>query len=259
MRLFLLFSFLFSTCILHATDSTRTGRKKEQMQSTLLKFHYARHMPAGDMADRFGSSNAVGAGVVHQLGNNWQLAFSFRSIFSGKVKENGVLDSITGDNGLLLDINGTYAEVRMYERGYCWHVDFGKVFPIGNFSDNTGLLLSGGIGFIQHKIKFTFQRTVLPQLESDYFKGYDRLSNGLMFRGFAGYQHIDRKGLFNFVAGLEYMHGTTRSRRSYNYDTRMQDGRLRSDILLGVKVGVMIMLGSRQAGVNRKERERYFE
>ena len=135
----------------------------------------------------------------------------------------------------------------------------GKLIPLGSFERNSGLLITGGLGFMQHKLKFTFQRTVLPQLENNYYKGYDRLTNGLMVRGFFGYQRIDPKGRMNFYAGMELLNGFTKNRRSYNYDTRKADTELRNDMLLGLKIGIMISLSGRQAGNKKGEEERFFE
>lgn len=216
-------------------------------------------MPVGILAERYSGSNSLGVTLGYKFGKNWLVQGGLNTVFSGQVKENGVLDSMIGNGGLLVDNNGTYAEVRMYQRGYNWHVDFGKIFPIGNFDRNSGILFTAGIGFMEHKIKFTFQKTVLPQLEDGYYKGYDRLTNGIMARGFLGYQRIDPKGRLNFVAGFEMLNGFTKNRRAYNYDTRQSETARRNDLMLGFKIGIMVSLNGRQAGNSKAEEERYFE
>ncbi|MEZ4804189.1 MAG: hypothetical protein R2852_01515 [Bacteroidia bacterium] len=255
----LIFCVFAGVLSLHAQDSSRIKASSIYRNSTMFCVNYGRQVPIGKLNDRFGSSNSIGFTVGYKFGKNWQIQGGINTMFSGKVKENGVLDSMIGNGGLLVDINGTYAEVRMYQRGYHWHVDFGKIIPLGHFDVNSGLLLTAGVGFMQHKIKFTYQRTVLPQLESNYFKGYDRLTNGLMIRGFVGYQRIDSKSRLNFVAGLEFLEGFTYNRRSFNYDTRQRETELRKDILVGLKLGIMVSLSGRQAGKNKGDEERFFE
>ena len=245
----------------YSADSTAVASSKHSnyRNTVLLCMNYARQAPIGVLSKRFGGSNSVGFTFAYKFGRNFQVQGGVNTIFSGKVKESGILDSMIGNGGLLIDNTGTYADVRMYERGYNWHVDFGKIIPLGSFERNSGLLITGGLGFMQHKLKFTFQRTVLPQLENNYYKGYDRLTNGLMVRGFVGYQRIDPNGRMNFYAGMELLNGFTKNRRSYNYDTRKSDTELRNDMLLGLKIGIMISLSGRQAGNKKGDEERFFE
>ncbi len=227
--------------------------------SVLFCFNYGRQVPVGVLSKRFGGSNTVGFTTAYKFGNNYQIQSGINAIFSGKVKENGIFDTMVGSTGYLVDVNGNLAEIKMYERGIIWHLDVGKVIPINKFESNSGILLTAGVGFMQHYIKYTFQRTVLPQLEGEYAKGYDRLTNGLMLRGFAGYQRIDPKAMLNFVAGIEILNGFTKNRRSFNFDTRTADNTSRNDLMLGLKVGVMISISGRKTGTSKGDEERFFE
>ncbi len=247
---------------MNAQDTTKTAKpaaKLDLRNSVLFCANYARQVPVGILAKRFGGSNSVGFTTAYKFGRNFQVQAGINTFFSGKVKESGVFDSMKGSTGYLLDVNGTYAEVRMYERGYHWHVDFGKIIPLNKFERNSGILITGGLGFMQHKIKFIYQRTVLPQLDDGYYKGYDRLTNGLMARGFIGYQRIDPENMLNFMAGIEVLNGFTKNRRDFNYDTRMTDNTKRNDLLIGLKVGIMVSLAGRVAGTKKGEEERIFE
>ncbi len=76
---------------------------------------------------------------------------------------------------------------------------------------------------MQHKLKYNFAKDLLPQLEGDYVKGYDRLSNGFMTYQFIGYQHMDPRQYVSLIGGVEFYQGYTQSRRGYNYDTRTFD------------------------------------
>jgi hypothetical protein len=244
--------------------SQDTLAKKSKLPSSLRNsvlfcVNYGRQVPLADMAKRFGGSNSIGFTAAYKFGKNFQVQAGINTFFSGKVKENGLFDSMKSSSAYLLDINGAYAEIRLYERGYHWHVDFGKIIPLSKFDRNSGLLFTAGLGFMQHKIKFTYEKTVLPQLDNDYYKGYDRLSNGLMARGFIGYQKIDPDGMFNYMGGIEILNGFTKNRREFNYDTRMKDNTSRTDLMIGLKIGIMVTLAGRQAGTKKGDEERIFE
>lgn len=245
---------------LMAQDSAKVSALGGTLRnSVLFCFNYGRQVPVGVLSKRFGGSNTVGFTTAYKFGNNYQIQSGINAIFSGKVKENGIFDTMVGSTGYLVDVNGNLAEIKMYERGIIWHLDVGKVIPINKFETNSGILLTAGAGFMQHYIKYTFQRTVLPQLEGEYAKGYDRLTNGLMLRGFAGYQRIDPKAMLNFVAGIEILNGFTKNRRSFNFDTRTADNTSRNDLMLGLKVGVMISISGRKTGTSKGDEERFFE
>jgi hypothetical protein len=225
----------------------------------LIGLSYGRHIPLGDMGKRFGGSNTLGLYGAYKFGKNWIVSGNVATHFSSSVKENGLLDSLTGTYGELIDVNGNFAEVRLYQRGYLWHVDFGKLFPTSNLNLNSGIMFTVGGGMMEHKIRMYFQRNVLPQLEGDYTKGYDRLSNGFLVRSFLGYQRIDPEQSLNFFAGIEYIHGFTKNRRAINFDTRMSETRLRNDILLGIKLGIMISIQGKAAGLKKEDEDKFFE
>lgn len=251
---------LFGSLDLFAGDSAAVAVPGNSYRnSVLFCVNYARHVPLGTLKNRFGGSNSVGFSTAYKFGHNFQIQGGINTIFSGRVKETGVFDTMIGSSGYMVDINGNLAEIKLYERGWNCHFDFGKILLVNSKDINSGILISGGLGFMQHKIKYTFQRTVLPQLEGEYAKGYDRLTNGLMTRGFFGYQKIDPDAMLNFVFGVEALYGFTKNRRSYNYDTRMADNVARRDIFLGLKLGVMVSLSGRKAGTTKGEEERYFD
>lgn len=240
-------------------DTARKKPRTELRNSVLFGFSYSRQAPVGELSKRFGGNSGLGVTAGYKLGRNFLLQAGVQVIFSGKVRENNVFDSMTGSTGYLIDMNGSYTDVHMYERGYNWHIDFGKIFPINKFEKNSGLLITAGGGFMQHKLKFTYSRTLVPQLDNGYYKGYDRLTNGFMLRGFIGYQRIDPKGMLSFVCGVEILDGFTKNRREFNYDTRVKDDHLRHDMLIGARIGVMIALQGRKAGTKKGDEERFFE
>jgi hypothetical protein len=253
------FCFLFVSTSLFAQDTAKRQAKPEYRNIVQITLNYARHAPMGTMKERFGTSNSYGIGTGYKFGRNWQVNAGLDLMFGGKVKENNMFDSITGASRSMIDANGNLAVVRLYERGYMFHFDFGKIIQMDRIHKNSGLLFTGGIGMMSHKIKFQFTRNIMPQLENGLYKGYDRMSNGLMLRGFAGYQRMEPDELFSFYAGIEYLRGYTRSRRSLNYDTRLPDNRLRNDLLIGIKAGVIFTINGRKAGEKKGEEEKFYQ
>ncbi len=240
-------------------DSIKTIKKPFLDNSILFGISFAKHAPSGNLKERFGQSNTFGFNTSYKFNRNIYLHCGLDILFSSNVKENGILDSIIGKSGDLIDNQGNLAIIRLYQRGYSWHINAGKIIPLSRLNPNSGLLITGGVGFLQHKIKFQFTRNILPQLEDNYFKGYDRLTNGLMFRGFIGYQRIAENGMFNFFAGIEILKGNTYNRRELNYDTRVKETRLRNDILTGLKFGIQIKIEGNRANTRKGDDGSFFE
>ena len=87
----------------------------------------------------------------------------------------------------------------------------GYVFPVLSPNPNSGIIVSGGIGILQHKILIDFRDAQIPQLGEEYKKGYDRLSYGLALNQFVGYVFFGNKKLINFYAGVELTQAWTKT------------------------------------------------
>src|SRR5690606_32718291 len=98
----------------------------------------------------------------------------------------------------------------------------------------SGLHITVGTGFMQHKIRIQEVSQSAPQVIGDYAKGYDRMSNGIMFSQSIGYSHFSNYKLINYYVGIELYEGITENRRTVNYDTGLHDGKRRTDILASV-------------------------
>ena len=107
---------------------------------------------------------------------------------------------------------------------------------------NSGLLLMGGLGFLQHRIRIENLDNRVPNLNDDYVKGYDRLSNGFAAHQFIGYMHLSNSRRLNFYVGFELNQAWTQNRRGYNFDKQQVDKEKRLDLLYGIKVGWILPL-----------------
>ena len=109
----------------------------------------------------------------------------------------------------------------------------------------SGIRLTASTGVLQHKIRIEDRTGGLIQLQGEYLKGYDRLTNGLAFTEFIGYQHISNSGLVNFMAGFELTQGFTKNRRSWDYLEMKRLDEQRFDLLNGFRVGWVLTLGGK--------------
>ncbi|MBA3646942.1 MAG: hypothetical protein H0W62_00060 [Chitinophagales bacterium] len=210
------------------------------LNAKLLYLGYALQLPAGDMSDRFGANNNIGAGINFKLGNNWLLGAEFNFIFGGRVKEDSILNKLLTSTGGIVGTNGNYETIFLSERGYSLMGKFGKIVPVFHSNPNSGISLMIGAGFLQHKIKFEDPNHQVPEVDDDYAKGYDRLTNGFAISQSLGYIHLDKRKLVNFSISAEALEGFTQNRRDWNFDQMQKDNSKRLDVLIGLKLAWLI-------------------
>lgn len=202
-------------------------------------------IPGGDLADRFTNNAAIGINFDHKTKKNWILGVHWNYIFGKNIKENTILDSITTSSGFIINQNGEFAQVNIFERGFYTGAYCGKIFPYLSPNPNSGFIVTVGAGLLQHKIRIEDMGNQTPQLSEEYRKGYDRLTNGFMLNEFIGYSYFSNNKLLNFYAGIELIQGWTQNRRSYDYDLMRKDTKQRLDLLSGFKFGWVLPLYKR--------------
>lgn len=205
---------------------------------------YGFFVPGGDLKDRFGNNSTIGAAILYKTKSNWLLGLDWNYIFGDNIKENNILDSISTDDGFVIDGNGYPAVISLYERGFLTSVKFGKLVPLGPKNTNSGVVFLGSIGLLQHKIRIYNSDGAAHQVNGDYVKGYDRLTNGLSVSEYLGYMFYGKRNRVNFYSGFEFTQAWTQNRRSFNFDTQSRDNSKRLDLLYGVKIGWMIPINS---------------
>ena len=103
-----------------------------------------------------------------------------------------------------------------------------------------------GAGYIQHKIFIDTPGNVVPYLEDEYRKGFDRFTNGPMLNQFLGYVNFSNSKRVNFYAGIDLTEGFTQNRRT-NFDTGLKDETKRFDLMIGIHIGWVFPLYKRVA------------
>ncbi|WP_294672736.1 hypothetical protein [uncultured Fluviicola sp.] len=220
-----------------------------------IAIHYGLNAPGGDLKERFGVINHVGAMAGYKTSRNWVYGLDGNFMFGNKVKTPDMFAAITNSYGYIHDANGDVAIVVVNMRGFNVNAMVGKVFPVLSPNKNSGLYVHAGLGYVQHKIRVETQDQVVPTLELKYRKGYDRYTTGLNFHQFAGYAFMANQGFVNFYAGFYIQEGLTYNRRDIFFDqpdvpvSKAQ----RLDLQYGFKVGWFVPV------YKRKPKDYYFE
>ncbi len=230
------------------TASTSRAQKSINDSSITFSFvgiNYGYMIPGGDMARRFGANSSVGGSYSLKLKSHWTISADGQFLFGNKIREDHILDGIKTADGKIIGVDGGYGDVRLYERGYHLNLNLGRVFSFKKPNPNSGIWLTVGAGFLQHKIRIEPVGNNVPELDNSYRKGYDRLTNGLELREFIGYLFFSKKRLVNLYAGFELIQGFTQNRRDYNFDTKEHDSTRRTDLLYGFRLGWLLPLYKR--------------
>jgi len=212
-----------------------------------VKFQYAYFLPSGDFEERFNNANSVGGEIGYKLFSNWHFSISGAYLFSRDVKVNDLLADVINEAGDVIDSEGELVKITYELRGQSYFAKVGRVFNVLAPNQNSGILVTAGAGYFQHKIKIDYRDGDVFQLSEERLKGYDHLSTGFALQQFVGYQYFGNSNLLNFYAGFEFIQAFTKNRRKYNYDTRSFDTERKSDYLAGFRVGWVIPFRKRRA------------
>lgn len=217
------------------TSSLNTGN------AWVGELSYGFQTPSGDLSARFGSNFSLGAGFQWMSKeSNWLIGIQGQFLFGQRVKED-VLSPLRTAEGFLIGNDRDPADIQLRERGGYLGLQIGKLVSLDQNNPRSGLRISLGGGILQHRIRIQKDpvRTV-AQLEGDYAKGYDRLTNGPALYQWAGYQVFSKNGQVNFYVGLEAIQGFTRGRRDWQFDVQQPYTGSRLDLLWGIRAGLTL-------------------
>lgn len=243
MKRILFFISIFTTCVLSFGQENKT-KTDTAYGVPMIKASYAFQWPGGEMGKRFGFNSNVGGQFAYKTANNWYFGLKGNFIWGNQVKEDSILDAIKTVEGNVIDKDGRLTTIYLEERGFSGFLVGGRVFNQLGVNKNSGLLVYGGVGFLQHKIRIAYKDEI-TNLDKEYKKGYDRLSNGVAVNGFVGYIFLSQKRLINFFAGADFTQGWTVNRRGFNYDTMQHDTATKKDFITGIRLGWIIPIGKR--------------
>lgn len=231
-KYFLVFNLLLISGILRA----QVNLSDSAVSAHIINIDLGIGLPAADMADRFGPHATVGGGYQFKTDQNWLFGFNATYIYGNTVREDSILDPLRNSSGYIIGSDGLLYDPILWEQGFDLKFEVGKITNLFALNPNSGLTLMGGIGFMQHNIWIYIDEVAVPQLSSEYRKGYDRMSNGLMLSQYIGYYMFSNKYFVNFRAGVEIDEAFTKNRRSANYDAGIKDEATRTDLLITLKL-----------------------
>ena len=228
-------------------------QKDTQKQSDiLLSINHTFQIPGGDLSDRFGNNSNISMSIIYKNKHDFTITLEGGVIFGSEIKEKyniyNLFAPIIGDDGDLISQNGETPEIRLFERGGMFDINFGKYFKFNSTENESGILVSIGLGYIYHKIFIETIVTELPQLNDELLKGYDRLAGGVSIKQFVGYLYFSENNNIRFLIGLETVQGFTKDLREYNYTSQTYVHEKRLDHLIGLKTGFIIPIKKRNTG-----------
>jgi hypothetical protein len=228
--------------------SAQRNVKDSVLSTPWVSVHYGAMWTSGDLADRYGFMNHVGATAGYKTSKNWFWGMDGNFSFGSKIRIQGLFDDLIDSYGNITDVNGDIAKVALYTRGFNVNLAVGKIFPVFHSNPNSGIWVHAGGGYLLHKLRVESQDQVIPQIELKYKKGYDRLTVGMNLHQFAGYSFMAGSGLMSFYAGFYIQEGFTRNQRDVFFDQPEipVDKSLRLDIQYGLRAGWFIPIYKRQ-------------
>ena len=241
-------SFVIILVLFISLQGHSIGRDSSEVHNG-ISFSYGYHLPFMDLSKRFLSFSEVGARYEIRTKNGFLWRFGGSFLFRDTIKQTNILDGLTNENGYILTGEGEIANVFLWQRGFLADVTLGKVFRLGNKGGSIAASLGGG--FMQHKILLYSKEFYIPQVQEEYAKGYDRLTNGILLKESVHYRYFPNNRLLGFFAGVNGIQGFTKNRRAFNFDTRSVEDELRYDFSLSLELGVTILF-------NRKTPDEYY-
>jgi len=233
----------FTITCLHA----QVNVKDSAVTAPIIYAAYSYQFPGGDLSNRFGSNSSIGGGFLVKTSGNWLIGAEGNYLFGGTVKgQDSMLVRISTPEGQIIDANGFYADIVLYERGYSFYGYFGKLIPVLSPNPNSGFTITAGGGYLQNKIRVHNINNTAPQLLGDYKKGYDKLNGGFALTTSVGYIYLSNSRLTNFSVNFEFIQAWTKRKRDYNFDLRGPDPASYSSQFYGIKACWFIPLYQRK-------------
>ena len=226
----------------------QTNMRDSSRNTLIVGANYKANFTSGDLANRWGFNSSIGLDIEYKLKSNLIFGLNSSFVFGKTFKDTAIFSNLYNSSGQITSYAGEPANILYLFRGLTAHASVGYVFTRFGNNANSGIWVSGGLGFMAHKIRIESLYDVVPQLEGDYRKGYDKLSMGFSTRQFVGYLFQSNFRLIRFYGGFEFVQGFTVNMRSYNFDTGGTETDLRLDLLNSLKVGWIIPIAQRTRG-----------
>lgn len=193
--------------------------------------------PGGNWTDHFSTSSAIGVETGWKTGSNFLFTMEGAYGFGGPIKnKEAIVGQLTTDNGNLLNLNGNFATLTLYQRSVYTNLNIEKVFGFWRPNRNSGPIVGLGAGYIWHWIRIDNAGNDSPQINDNYEHGYDQLSQGTFIKQSLGYLYLSPNRKVNFKVSFEFMQAFTENVRGYNYATGYADKDSKLNLNYGLKL-----------------------
>ena len=209
--------------------------------STLLlpRLSYGLDIPLADFSTRFGSHFNLGIQVGYLTKRNFYIQLGYNYLFGNNVQED-VLSNLRTVEGGIIGRDMQFADIVLRMRGSQLSAQAGHLFPLGKQDHRKGILVTAGVGVLQHRVRIQDENAAVNQIVEPYGKGYDRLTEGISLHQSIGYLYLSADRMANFYFGMTMMEGFTSSVREYNYNQQLKDSQNRNDLSIGFQIGWII-------------------
>lgn len=211
------------------------------------QFEFSYNFPLADLRTDYHNFMSVGTGVDVKTDKNFIFGFHFNYQFGGKVRGEILNESfkelIAKGTNYFIDQKGVANnELSVDYRGLYFNFVFGKIFPVSKYYRNSGIIVEGGVGVLQHYMHITNPNNAILSLKGEYSKGYDKLTLGFSLYQFIGYQHITKRNLLCFYGGIEFSEIFSKRQRQYDFNLMKKDDNSYFESFIGLKFGWIIPL-----------------
>ena len=237
--------FIFLFLIFSSYLIAQEEKNDTQLDNVILfSINHSFQIPFGDLKKRFGNNSSISCVLSYKnKGIIYGLEAGF--LFGSNVKENNIFDNIDGNNGSIISQVGEIPTIRLFQRGGYIDFNLGKYVQLPSQKARSGLNFSVGSGYIYHKIFIETLVTLLPQLNDDLIKGYDRLCGGPHTKQVIEYIYFSKKNNIRYNVGVNFIQAFTKDLRKYNYSEQSYVSNKRIDLLIGLKFGFIIPIKER--------------
>ncbi len=222
--------------IVHFTYGQRDV--SEAIGTPYVGIHYGLNWTGGDLADKYGITNAIGGYAGYKTKGNWVYTVEGNFFFGNRIRIEGLLQNLTDEHGQIPNSSGTVANISFFNRGFNTNIAVSKIFPVWSPNPNSGIIIQLSAGYRWSRLRIESIDDEVPQLFDEYKKGYDRLAMGANSSQFIGYNFMANEGIFNFYAGAYFQQTFMRNQRDVYFDHPNE--KVNKDWLIGHLIGFRV-------------------
>jgi hypothetical protein len=240
--------WLSLAALIFAVHCTQAQDNKESDRAWLIGASMTMNIPQGDWTSRFTQNYSVGAQVHRKTKSNLLFSADWGFLFGGEVADRSAAlrNNFTPD-GNLLNINGSYGQVNVNQRGTFFYLGLEKTFNRFGANANSGINIGLSGGYFWHWLNVDNVGNDSPQLIDEYRAGYDRLGEGFSLRESIGYLYLSENRKVNAKISFEISQLWSQDMRKYYYPIGLLNDDVQLNLMYSLKLSwfIPIYLGGK--------------